>query len=251
MKLDYRLLAFALALAGMTQLAKATPVLVHEYDFNGNLLDSVGSTPIQNNNGGTVGAGVFSFGPNQGPTLAAESSLASSYSIGLEFKLNLNSDGTSVETSPNGWVSILNLSNLVYDSNNQYLFYGKPTFYNISSGSGVIPNNTPVQMLLTWDGTNYKSYLNGSLQDSFSTPGAASAVVVSGNAIFQFFQDDHHTSTEATSGSVSQIRVWDGALTGGAVASAFEPVPDGSTTAVLLGSALLGLAALRRRFSRA
>jgi hypothetical protein len=253
MKLTYRLFSFSLVLAGMAQLALATPVLVHEYDFNGNLLDSVGSTAIQNNYGGTVGAGVFSFGPNQGPTLAAVSSLSSSYSIGLQFQLNLDANGYSGDTG-NYWASVLNLSDLAYDNNNQYLGAGHLNFYNYTgNGPDTVLGNTPVQVLLSWDGTNYSSYLNGVLQNSFSSPGAADAVVVGGNAVFQFFQDDSH-SGEAAAGSVTQIRVWNGALTGDAVAQAFDQVqsvPDGGTTAALLGSALLGLVALRRKFARA
>lgn len=238
---------------GACVIAHASPTLVHLYTFNGNLNDSVGSVALQNNSGGVVGSGVFTFGANQGPTLVAESSLATNYSIGLQFSLTFGQNGGDLDGNP--WTSILNLSNLSQDTLNQYLLVGQPVFYPITSqGSDVVPNNTTVDMLLTWDGTNYRSYLNGNLENSFTNPGLANAAIVGGNSVFQFFQDDGH-SAESTPGSLYQLRVWNGALTGDQVNTAFQPVnptsnvPDEGSLTLVLAGVFVALIAVRRRLA--
>jgi hypothetical protein len=234
-------------------LAHANPTLVDQYLFNNNLNDSVGSNPVVNNGGATLGSGSLTFAKDGGPTLELNAGLATSYSIGLKFQLSLpNADGDP-------WTSIVNLSNLANDDLNQYLYLGNPYFYSIGSETdnhaALVPSDTVVDMIMTWDGTNYAAYLNGSLVDSFSQADAANAVVVGGKSIFWLFVDDGH-GAESTNGILYQADVWNGALTPSEVANfdflpVQQTVPDaGSLLPVWMG--LLGVLEIaRRRFARA
>jgi uncharacterized repeat protein (TIGR01451 family) len=187
-------------------------VLVDEFDLNGNLTDSLGNGTLVSNSG-TVGAGFLSFDRQYGPTLMVNSSLAGDYSIGMEFSL---SDPLGLEY--NGWVSLVNFSDLQSDTNNQYLYEGYPTFYPITdTGPDIVESNTVVQMVLTRDGTTwaYNCYLNGNLENSFiDSQNGAVAIVQGGSAVFQLFQDDHVLSGyEASAGTLYLLKVWRGALT--------------------------------------
>lgn len=242
---------FSAALASAS-LAHAAPALVDQYNFQNSLADSVGSNPILNNGAATLGAGSLTFAKDGGPTLSVDGSLYNSYSIGLKFQLNLpDPDG-------NPWTSIVNLSNLADDDFNQYLLNSNPTFYSIGGevdrGQDV-PTDTTVEMIMTWDGTNYDAYLNGALVDSFSQAGAANAVEIGGKSIFWLFVDDGH-GAEATNGILYQADVWNGALNEDEAESFnFQPVnqsvPDsGSLLYVCVG--FLGiLEVARRRLARA
>jgi uncharacterized repeat protein (TIGR01451 family) len=196
-------------------------VLVDEFDFNGNLNDSLGNGTLTSNSGGP-GAGFLTFDRQYGPTLAVNSALAGDYSIGLEFSL---SDPLGLEY--NGWVALVNFSDLQSDVDNQYLLDGYPNFYPITgNGPDIVASNTVVQMVLTRDGTTgaYNCYLNGNVENSFvDSQNGAVAVVQGGSAVFQLFQDDSVLSGyEASAGTLYSLKVWSHALTPAQVPYAFS-----------------------------
>ena len=233
--------ACALSLA-----ANSHAALVHLYEFNNNLNDSVGNIALVNN-GGTLNPTSLSFGANQGPTFNGEAGLADNYSIGLQFSL---SDLT-------GWRKVIDFKNLISDGG-QYLKYGSA--YLLPTGPTGVPNlviaNTIVDFLVTRDGASgiYTTYLNGNIQYSYADSVSQNTVatLIGGNSVFQFFQDDHFTSqTEASAGTVHEIRVWNSALTRSEIADAFAPVPEPSTylagALLLLPFGLQGIRHLRCR----
>jgi hypothetical protein len=253
MKLILRTLCLVAAALSPFSLAHANPTLVDQYLFQNSLADSIGSNPILNTGGAVLGNGMLTFGKNQGPTVSVSPELSANYSIGLQFQLSLpNADGDP-------WTSIVNLSNLEFDNWNQYLYNGNPYFYSIGGEfddtSKLVPSDTVVDMIMTWDGTNYAAYLNGSLVDSFSEPIAGNAIVIGEQTLFSLFNDDGH-GAEATSGVLYQVDVWQGVLTPQQAADFnFESVtrsaPDAGS---LIGAwvALLGaFEVARRRLARA
>ena len=218
--------------------------LVHLYEFNNNLNDSVGSIALVNN-GGTLNPTSLSFGANQGPTFNGEAGLAGNYSIGLRFSLSQLS----------GWRKVIDFNNRANDAG-QYLYFGRPNLYPAPLGLGVVTPDTTVDLVVTRDGVSgtYKTYLDGILQYSYGDSGSqyAVATLIGGNSVFQFFQDDSVTGyREASAGTVNEIRVWNSALAQSEIADAFAPVPEPST--YLAGALLLlpfGLQGLRHLRSR-
>jgi hypothetical protein len=209
---------------------------------NGSLADSVGSHPLVNNYGATTGPGFLNFGFGDGPALAVDPSLAGNYTIGLYFSL------TNPEGINNPWVSIVNFSDLQSDANNQYLYGGQPTFFGQTSPSAdTVSANTPALFFITRDGNSYNSYLNGVLENSFSTVAnpAGTADVVGGLAVFQLFHDDNELgNVENSAGTLYGAAVWDAPLSQQQIEQFNQlvgiSVPDqGSLTSVWL--AVLGV----------
>ncbi len=214
----------------------ASASLVHLYQFQGNLNDSVGSVALVNN-GATVGAGSLTFGANEGPTLNAELGLAGTYSIGLQFSAN----------DTGAWKKVIDFQNLTSDSG-QYLYVASLTFVNtyarLGQGDDTVNPNTKIDLVVTRDGSTYSTYLNGVSQYSFTDSGNFG---VAQNAVFNFFRDDVVShQVEATGGTLYQLRVWNTALTQTEVNTAFAPVPEPSTVcAAALLAIPAGISALR------
>jgi hypothetical protein len=239
---------FLLALAGLLGRAASAQVLVHDYVFQNNLNDSVGSIALTNN-GGVVGAGSLTFGPNQGPTLLAEGGLKDNYSIGIRFSLS----------DLSGYKKILDFSGLTLDSG-FYNLNGNLDFYPATAGAATFAANQTVDVVLTRNSSTglLTGYLNGAAQFSFiDSTGLAIASLTGGLSTFNFFRDDTATGLrEASGGVVNEIRVWDSALGSASIADAFAPittsppglvaVPEPSTYA-LAGMAALGLIVWQRR----
>ena len=232
MKVIAVLFSLTLSLAAQAQ------TLVHEYDFNGNLNDSVGNSPLVNN-GGTVGAGVFSFGPNQGPSFYGASTLSSNYSIAIEFSLS----------SVTGFKKVIDFKNLGSD-NGQYIYGGKVDFYPNSSVGSFDANQT-AELIFTRDAAtkNYTAYENGSVVYTFtdSNDYGVATIVAGGYSLFNFFIDDTLTGgRESTSGQIDLIKIWDGPISPSMATTVFT-APEPSTLALAAVGTLVGGFRLSRR----
>lgn len=215
--------------------------LVHLYEFNGSFADSLGG-PALVNNGGTLSGGSLLFGANQGPTLDIESDLAGDYSIGLRFSFDAVS----------GYRKIVDYQDRTADYG-MYLDSGVLTLYNYSwVGTTALNPSQTVDLVLTRDGASgvFTAYLNGSTVPEFSITDSGSLAVATnggGFARFQFLRDDFLQGTEASGGTLQELRVWDGALAAGEIPNAFMPVPEPGTMALFAGGLLMLWARVRSR----
>ena len=226
--LQYALLAavFALPLhAGAASL----------YDFNGNLDDSFANGPALVANGGSVSAGAYVFGPNQGLSLNWSSFDAASYDITLQFSFTTTGAGAS-------WRKIVDYNGRDTDEG-LYAFDDHLQFVETASNTGPeVLINAPFAMFapdqtltlrITRDaGTKvFSAYINGAQQLSFVDSNERAVFIT---PFANFFLDDIDTSGEFSAGRADFIAI-------GAV-----PVP---AALPLLGSAL-GLLGWRNRRRR-
>jgi hypothetical protein len=222
--------------------------LIHDYEFSGNLNDSLGG-PSLTSLGGTVGPSSYVFGAQQGLSLSSALTAAqsSTYTIDLSFEFD----------TLGGYRKILDFKNRASDNG----LYNRSTalvYYNFAFGpTGALTPGTYTRVDLTRDNSSglVVGYINGVQQLSF-TDSTSDAVFSAANNIINFFMDDNVTSgSESSSGSVNQIRIYDSALDASSVAAlggpkstaTVTPEPSGLTmVATGLGAVALGA----RRFSR-
>jgi hypothetical protein len=214
--------------------------LVHQYRFDGSLADDIAGPSIVSL-GGTVAAGHYVFGMNEG--LVLNENLGAQYT--LDFVYNLASQTSyrklvdfAAGTSDNG----------VYTLNGQAtLFINGPL-----GGGAAIPNNTDSQLTVTRTGAGVvNAYLNKQL---VLTHTDSSNALVFGN-VARFFMDDGVQGSEASSGEVDFLRIYDTALTGQEVGNLANPlgpggnvVPEPASAALMMaGIGMLGLARRRQR----
>jgi hypothetical protein len=236
-------LSMSTAFAWMGTAQAAT--LTHDYDLKTSLSDIKGGESLVSG-GGTLSAAGYAFGPNQGLTLS-NSIVPSSYTVFLDFSF--------ADTA--GYRKIVDFKDLASD-NGLYNLNGKLNLYIdgdvAESATPTITANTPLKLALTRNASGQTStYLNGVQQFSFlgiSNSIRQESVFTAANSIINFFNDDSVTSFgEASSGLVSRISIYDGALsaadasvlTGGAASTA---VPEPFT---IVGTLIGGTAALRMR----
>ncbi len=195
--------------------AKAGAVLTHVYNLNNSLADAFGG-PSLVNNGATLSATGLAFGANQGPNLSNAIS-ATDYSIEVKFSFDATSGYRKIidfldKGSDNG---LYNLSNTL-------------DFYNAASG-GTLAAGVTEDVVLTRNGATNTvvGFVNGGPVLSFNDSSNI-AVFGAANQLIRFFQDDTHTGgNESSSGNVSYIAIYSGALTSDQVAVLFR---DGSPT---------------------
>jgi hypothetical protein len=214
--------------------------LIHDYEFNGTLADSLGGPPLVSL-GGTVGPTSYTFGAQQGLSLT-NALTTGLYTIDLSFEFDTLS----------GYRKILDFRNLSSDLG----FYNLNTdlnFYNFAFGpNGALTAGTYARVDLTRDAANLVTgYVNGVAQFSFTDSGGDGAFSPINN-IINFFQDDGVAGGgESSSGSVDQIRIYDAALSaanvlalGGPKLPGAVPEPSG-VILVATGLALAGLGGRR------
>lgn len=233
-----------LALASHTLCCDAG-FLIHDYQLNGSLTDSLGGPSLVNifdasppgGATGTLGPTGYAFGPNQGLSLSGAIT-AGEYSIVTSFNSQLLTT----------FGKIIDFKGRTSDFG-VYTYTDKITFYPGPLGQTTLVQNQDVQFALTRDGSGAVNiYLDGVQQVNLSFTDTLGSAVFSGpDNIVNFFVDDANPG-EAPTGFVDYIRIYDGALTGSEVAalSGISSVPEPSSLGLL--TVAVGIAGwLRKR----
>ena len=201
-----------LAAAGLAILpvSSGSATLIHVYDLNGSLADGLGG-PALLSDGGILGPTSYSFGPNQGLTLAGGLPNPGVYTIELTCRLS----------TVTGYRKLIDYENLTLDAG-LYTLTGTLNFYPIATST--IVRILPDQMAcitLTRDASGVLTgYVDAFQIWSVADPSNLGVVGPAAN-VLRFFEDDFVTSQlEASAGVVDRIRVWDGPLTASEVADA-------------------------------
>ena len=221
----------------------ANATLVRDYELNGTLADSLGGASLIAD-GGTIGATRYSFGANQGLSLAY-SALPSTrlYSIELVFDFE----------QFNIWRKIIDYNARITDDGFYFDPGNKLDFFPITSSTTAITTPVDVHVVLTRDAASgvVNAYLNGALEFSFTDSGGLSLFRGTDNLV-HFFEDDAATGFgEASRGSMDCIRIYNTALTAAEVAGLTSCGPRGGSvpepsTLLLASLGLIGLAIRRR-----
>ena len=223
----FKTLALTTACLAVMAAAPAQAAVVHNYDLNGSLADSLGG-PSLTSLGGTLGATGYSFGANQGLSVSGLSISPSGY-YGIEIAFSFSSLG--------GYRKIIDFSSLTSDAG-LYNLSSSLNFYPVTTGpGGAFLANTLATLLLTRTAAGQVTgFVNGIQQITFmDTTNLALA------STLNFFVDDFATGQrEASGGFVDYIRISDDK----AVSSV--PLPAGFPL-LAAGLAGLGLVSRRRR----
>jgi hypothetical protein len=214
--------------------------LIHDYEFNGTLADSLGG-PALTSNGGTINASSYSFAPDQGPSLSgwlAGNATAGNYTIDMSFSFDTLS----------GYRKIHDFKNLGSD-NGLYSLNGTLDFYPVATGpSATLSAGQLVRVDLTRDGTSgtVTGYVNGVQQFSFTDSSTYATFSTASPAnIINFFQDDTVTGgRESSSGVVDQIRIYDSALIASDITALGDPKPLGTAVPEPASFVLTGMGGL-------
>ncbi len=240
-------LAAAAALAAAARPVTAQ-VATHVYHLNGSLADGRGG-PSLAALGGAVGASAYSFGPNQGLTLAGAVN-PGVYSLEFVFSLD---DVTNYR-------KVVDFGDRASD-HGVYVNHGVATFFGaaVPHDSAVVQAGRDAHMVLTRDaGKRFTAYVDGVARFSFDDY-LDRAVFSAPGARASFFVDDfaRGNPSEASGGHADYLRVYDVALTGEQVAARYrdgdtDPPPPVTTTpepatVLLLAGGVLAVAAGARR----
>jgi hypothetical protein len=224
--MKYTVLGMA-ALAAVAFAAPANATLLHNYDLNGSLADSLGG-PSLTANGGVLGASGYTFGANQGLSLGGLNLAADgAYDIEIGFSFDTLS----------GYRKIIDFSNLLLDSG-LYTLFDRLNFYPVTTGpaaafqSGQLVN---LQLVRTTSGVVTGS-VNGVPQISFTD-----SFNLAISDTLNFFIDDFATGQgETSAGYVDYIRI------SGTGSVSAVPLP-GALPLLVAGIAGLGLVSRRRK----
>ncbi len=201
--------------------ADAVPAATADYVFQSSLESSLGTDPdpelVEVEGGSSVftvdgrtGTTVLRFAGGRGLALAPTTRVipSSEYTIELLFRLDLLT----------GYRKIIDFKNGTADDG-LYVLDGCLTFYpKQQQALNAIRTDTYVQVVLTRDSTDrVVGYVNGIRQFAFADRGGLAEV--NGRKTLRFFVDDVTTTGEHSSGAVSQIRLFDQALTANEVAA--------------------------------
>src|SRR5262249_44111078 len=141
-----------------------TKGLIHDYEFQGNLLDSLNPTTgpalvkVGPGGGGTVNASNYSFNAGQGLTLTGALPSGNTDSIEMVFQF-----ATAAPPSLGGFARIIDFSNRTLDQG-LYDHQGKLSLFNYGDDPTVrFADNKDIHVVITRDGTTglVSTYVNG------------------------------------------------------------------------------------------
>lgn len=207
--------------------ATANAALIKSYDFTTGLNDALSNGVDLVASGGTVSAGRYSFGQNQG--LRLDSAVPSTTDYALEVKF-------LVDDSVGSWNKIIDFSQLTSDLG-LYIFNGTLNYYSGVGNGGVIglDQDYVLGFELT-GGSNIAVFLDGALVFNGTTTSAQPS-----SNVLNFFEDDTFTGqSEAFVGSVDYIRVHNDRSTFGQAPTVSDPtVPEPAPLALIAAGAML------------
>jgi hypothetical protein len=223
------LLLGTLAASRLPAVVVVVPAPVREYLFNGNLNDTHGG-PALTGQGGTVGAGSYTFGGQQGLLLADTTLNPANYTIELSFSFQ----------SLSSWRKIIDFQNLGSDQG-LYSYNSNLQFYSVATSTSTdFTVNTPVHVVLTRDSSTslVTGYINGVSVLSFTDSGGSAIFNTTGQPLHLFMDDNATGNRESSAGSVDFIRFFDQPLSSAQVLELFQngapaAVPEPSTLALL------------------
>jgi hypothetical protein len=223
--MKFRHLLAALALLSTVDSQAA---LIHQYDLNGSLADTLGG-PALVTNGGTIGAAGYVFKANQG--LQLRDKLGADYTIDMVFHFD----------ALGSWRKIVDFSDLKEDVG--FYAYGSGlSFYGLADTSGKLGAGQDTRLTLSRSaGAMLNVYQDGKLVMSRKDTHPYSDLA---NSYLNFFRDDRNGS-EAGPGAVDFIHVYDNALSAAEVDRLVHPAPEPASG--LLMACGLGLLMARRR----
>ncbi len=175
----------------------------HIYELNGSLDDALGGPSLQAD-GGTLDAGRYVFGANQGLRLTGALADPGTYTIVFVVEFDA--------LTPQ-FKKLLDFQSRTSDYG-LYVSGSSLQLYPGGTGPGTVSANTDFQVAIVRDGQTgeTKVYLNGVLQQTYV--GLPSDAAVATANVLTFFEDDNLTAgTEAVGGSVDRILLFDMALT--------------------------------------
>lgn len=209
--------------------AQITPI--HEYRFNGNLNDSIGSVALVPN-AGSVGPTSYGFQQNQGLSFTPNATSTfnqANYSIEMVFSFNTTS----------GYRKIIDFSDLSQDTG-LHVLSRNLNFYGTSpnqTGTGLpFVDFGPARVILTRNSATGEmvGYVNGQPKITF-IDGTGKGVFNQPSKIINFFRDNADGG-EASVGAVSLIRIYSSAMSAtqaatlGAAPVITPPPPPADTT---------------------
>ena len=221
--------------------AETVADIIHNYEFSGNLSDSIGGVTLIPD-GGTVTSSEYQFLANQGLALQSPRELKS-YTLAMRFRFSDVSD----------FRKAVDFKNLASD-HGLYVTSATLEFYPVSGagpGGAFAANVFSVLALTRNDSTqNVIGYVNGIKQWEFTDNGElAVPVFTSGVSTFQFFKDDVSSGgVEASAGAVDWIKVYDAPLSMADIAGLSTSVPEPGVVMICgLVSGWLAVRGWRRR----
>lgn len=233
---------------------EAEAALIGNYEFQGNLENSV-SAP-----GSLPGLTVAS--PGTPPEAFGYDATGWYWNYGLSTS-GLKIDGTSALeafsiginftfSESSGYRKIIDFSNLSSDIG-LYIYDHIFTFYigSIVASGGLAPQETALSIIMTRDDEGLIQVYQKDSATPIITYTDAGGNFTIGSSL-AFFLDDRNGGEYSPAGSVSQLRIWDSALSSEEVAVAFEAIPEPGTLSLTGGVGIATLAfrhLLRRRRS--
>ena len=192
------------------------PAPVHSYQLNNSLVDELGG-PSLVALGGTLTATAYQFGQNQGLNLSSGDFDPADYSIEIVFTWSSLSGG---------WQKIIDFSDKAVD-NGVYTASNGLHFLNGPFTPNLFVAGASRRLILTRDDATdvVRAYVGGTEVWNF-VDAAGDAVFTGPDGIVRFFQDDNVTGqSEAGSGAIDRIRIFDYVLSAAEVSAIQNPPP--------------------------